>query len=410
MIARGTIHAARGGLLEASLPGADVGLGVRIQTRRGVVSGVVTALAESRALIAPHDAIDGVACGDSVCVDPAVLTLPLGTVLLGRTVDARGIPIDDGPAPRGRLQRIAMNAPSPRQRTAVTTPFWTGVRTIDGLLTIGRGARIGIFGPPGAGKSTLLHLLMRGSHADAVVVGLVGERGREAEEWMRIAPSYASIICATSDRSAAERVRAAHVSIAQASALRSRGLHVLLILDSFARFGAALRELAVANGESVGRGGYPPSVFALLACFAESAGTADRGSITLVATVLSDGDERDPISESARSLLDGHIQLSPSLANAGRFPAIDVLSSASRTMSQVVEPRHLNDARAVRIAISALSATEDARSLGLQPAQPSALRALAAEDAIERFLRQGERPEPSRVTLSALSALADTLR
>ena len=410
MIARGVICAARGGLLEATLPGADVGLGVRIQTRRGVVSGVVSALAQRRAVIAPHDTIDGVACGDFVYIDPAMLSTPLGTVLLGRSVDARGIPLDDVSQPRGRLQRITLSAPSPTERTAVSTPFWTGIRTIDGLLTIGRGARIGIFGPPGAGKSTLLHILMRGSHADAVVVGLVGERGREAEEWMRVAPAHASIICATSDRSAAERVRAAHVSIAQAGALRSRGLHVLLILDSLARFGAALRELAVANGESVGRGGYPPSVFALLARFAESAGTAIRGSITLVATVLSDGDERDPISESARSLLDGHIQLSPVLANAGRFPAIDVTASASRTMTQVVEAGHLEDSRVVRRAISSLSATEDARSLGLQPAQPLALRALAAEESIERFLRQGEGPEQARATLSALSALADTLR
>ena len=407
---RGTVCSANGGLLETVLPGASVGDGVRVQTAAREIRGVVAALQRERALIAVHDSIDGVAAGDLVLCDPAALALPLGTALLGRTIDAAGVALDEGPQISGRLQRVRTVAPDPCRRCAVEAPFWTGVRAIDALLTIGRGARIGVFGPPGCGKSTLLHLLTRGAYADAVVVGLVGERGREAEEWMRLCPRYGTIVCATSDRSAAQRVHAARVAMAQADALRSRGLHVLLILDSLARFAAALREIAVAAGESVGRGGYPPAVFAELARLVEVAGATARGSITLVATVLSDGDERDPVSEAARSLLDGHIALSPKLAQSGRFPAIDVLASTSRTMSQVVDDSHETDARLVRRALSALAQTEDARSLGIMPADAFALRAMAVEGRLEELLRQGKLPERPAAALSALASVADTLR
>lgn len=410
MLARGTVISAGGGVIAAQLPCAAVGQGVRISGARGEIRGVVTALQKQHVILATHDDVDGIAAGDAVCADPAALTMPLGIAMLGRAIDARGSALDNGPKLRGCARRLAIAAPAPAQRRAVCTPFWTGIRSIDALLTIGRGARIGVFGPPGCGKSTLLHLLMSGAYADAVVVALVGERGREAEEWMRLCPRYASIVCATSDRSAAERVHAARVAMAQADALRSRGLHVLLILDSLARFAAALREVALACGESVGRGGYPPSVFADLAKLVEVPGNAQRGSITLVATVLSDGDERDPVSESARSLLDGHVALSPKLAQAGRFPAIDVLASTSRTMGEVVDCAHEEDARLIRRAIAALSQTEDARALGIMPADPFALRALAAEARIDALLRQGKLPVRPAESLSALAAAADILR
>jgi ATP synthase in type III secretion protein N len=410
VIVRGVVRSARGGLIAASLPGAGIGQGVRIACARNEIAGVVTALQPNHALIAAHGEIDGIAAGDQVWCDPAALTMPLGTALLGRTIDAQGNAFDGGPRVPGRKALVASRAPAPAERSGIDTPFWTGIRAVDALLTIGRGARIGVFGPPGCGKSTFLHLLLQGAYADAVVVGLVGERGREAEEWMRICPRYGSIVCATSDRSAAERVHAARVAMAQANSLRSRGLHVLLILDSLARFCAALREVAVSAGESVGRGGYPPSVFAEIARLVEVAGSAQRGSITLVATVLSDGDERDPVSEAARSLLDGHIGLAPKLAQAGRFPAIDLLASTSRTMSQVAAPAHEDDARIVRRAIASLTQTEDARSLGIMPADAFALRAIAAESRIEALLRQGRQAVRPAQSLSSLAGLADTLR
>ncbi len=406
----GTILAARAGMLEARLPSVTVGDGIRVKSARGDITGMVTALQAGHALVAAHDSVDGVAAGDIAYVDPAALTMPLGTMALGRSLDARGNALDDGAALRGRLQSLTVQAPMPCARTPIELPFWTGIRAIDALSTMGRGARIGIFGPPGAGKSTLLHMLMYGAQADAVVVGLVGERGREAEEWMRVASRHATIVCATSDRSAAERVRAARAAMAQAHTLRSRGLNVLLILDSLARFAVALREIAIASGEAVGRGGYPASVFADLAGYVEIAGTTQTGSITVVATVLSDGDERDPVSDCARSLLDGHVQLSPTLANAGQYPAIDICASMSRTMDSVVEIGHLADAHVVQRAVGVLAQTADARALGIMPADAFALRALGQTEAIEGLLRQGARPEQWRTTLSMLAAVADKLR
>ena len=186
----------------------------------------------------------------------------LGTALFGRAVDANGNALDDGGSIAGARRPITCAVPLPRERTPVSEPFCTGIRALDGPLAFGRGARIGIFGAPGAGKSTLLEAIVAGSHADAVVVALIGERGREAETWLRRIGPRTTLVCATSDRSAAERVRAAAFAFAQAGLLRARGLHVLLVLDSLARTAAAARELAIARGEPLGRGGYPPSVVA----------------------------------------------------------------------------------------------------------------------------------------------------
>lgn len=378
MIARGSVTGARGGLLEVRLPRAAVGDCVRIVSGRGEIGAVITAVRGPLSIAAARGSLDGVACGDAVCSDP----------------DAA----------------LDLSAPDPAQRAAICEPFWTGVRALDALLTFGRGARIGLFGAPGAGKSTLLRAIACGSSADAAIVALVGERGREAEEWLRAQSTHTRVFHATSDRSAAERVRAAHEAMAHANALRKRGLHVLVIVDSLARYAAALREIAVAAGEPAGRGGFPASVFAQLACFVEIAGATRAGSITLIATVLSDGDERDPVSDAARSLLDGHVALSSALAQAGRFPAIDIPASASRTMDAVVCAGHRADARAVRAALASLERTADARSLGIQPATPADARACACETEIEMFLRGPQGSESPARTLSALAALADIVR
>jgi type III secretion protein N (ATPase) len=337
-------------------------------------------------------------------------SLSLGTCAFGRAIGARGEPLD-GKAPlRGRRVRTQPRAPLPSERAPIVRPLWTGVRAIDALLTLGRGARVGIFGAPGCGKSTLVESIVAGCSADAVVVALVGERGREAQRWFESCDRRTTVVCATSDRTADERVRAAHVAMAHASALRQRGLHVVLVLDSLARLASALREIAVARGESVGRGGYPPSVFPALARLLEVAGALSVGSITLVATVLSDGDDRDPVSEAARSLLDGHVQLSNQFAHAGRFPAIDVLRSASRTMRQVVQQEHFAAAQRVRRAVATLERTEEARALGIAPADSRTLAIVAAEERIEALLRQdAESYERAPSALSALLQLADTL-
>lgn len=411
MIARsiGAVVEARAGLIRARLPGAAVGEVVNVRSARESIRGVVCAVQRGSVTIVAHSAIEGVVCGDIIWSDPAALHLPLGMRLLGRAFDSSGVALDNEGMLSGRLTSIVREPLSPALRAPVTAPLWTGVRLIDGLLTIGRGARVGLFGAPGAGKSTLLNVIARGVRADAVVVGLIGERGREAEEWIRCCDKRTSIVCAASDRSAAQRVHAARITMAQADALRARGLHVLVILDSLARFGSALRELAVASGEAVGRGGFPPSVFAELARLVEIGGSVTRGSISLIATVLSDGTERDPLSEAARSLLDGHIELSSRLADAGRFPAIDVSRSSSRTMGSVIEPEHRANAGVVRKALALLDRTEDARALGIAPGDSYGLLVQNAEPAIESFLRQGDVSiKPSR-TLHELAGLADTL-
>ncbi len=409
----GAVVAARGHLLEADLPGARIGDGVRICARDATVAARIAALHGTRVVLAPFGSVDGVARGDRAEIAPEALALPLGTPLLGRAIDASGAPLDDGPPPRGCARAVAGAASrAPGERRPCGEPFRTGVRAIDGPLALARGARIGLFGAPGAGKTTLLDAIVRDGAADAVVVALVGERGREAERRLAAAGPRTTIVCATSDRSAAERVRAAEVAFAQAEALCARGLHVLLVVDSLARVCAAAREIALAAGEPAGRGGYPPSALTVLARLLERAGAFATGSITLVATVLSDGpDQHDPVSEAARAALDGHLVLAERLARGGWFPAIDLAASTSRTLCEAVPPAHARAARLVRAAVAAIDAARDVRSLGLDPAagDPFLARCVAAEGALERFLRQGDEPSPPDRTLRELLALADTL-
>lgn len=410
MNAHGTVVAVRNGLLEIAMPGAFAGEAVRVDTPTGMRGGTICALDRTTALVAMHGDVRGIASGTAVTSDCSVGSLPLGTCALGRAIDAAGNALDGGMPLRGPRVSVSGQAPVPLERRPVHEPLWTGVKAIDALLTIGLGARVGIFGAPGDGKSTLLETIVSGVGVDAVVVGLVGERGREAERWFAACDTRTTIVCATSDRPAAERVRAAQVAIAQAEALARRGLDVFLVLDSFARYAAALRELGVAAGESVGRGGYPPSVFAAVAQLVERCGATASGSVTLLATVLSDGDDRDPVSDAARSLLDGHIALSSRLAHAGRFPAIDVTASSSRTMASVVSPEHRERAGAVRAALALLERSEDARSLGIEPADAKTRRAVAGEGAIEELVRQNGGPVTPGDALSMLARTADTLR
>ncbi len=397
-------------LVVAALPGARVGDGVRVvRARHAPLDARVASVDRGRSLIAPFGALEGVAVGDRVESASDALSCVLGFGALGRVIGASGEPLDGAPPLRGNAVRV----PAPARavaRTSISLPFWTGIRAIDGLLTIGRGARVGLFGAPGAGKTTLLDTIASGAHGDAIVVGLVGERGREAARWLGRADRRTTVVCATADRSAAERVRAADVAMAQAASLRERGLDVVLILDSLARYATALRELRGGLGEPIGRGGYPVGVFAQLAHYLEFAGTGERGSLTLVATVLSDGaDEQEPLAEAARAALDGHIVLSSELAKAGRFPAIDVLGSASRTMDDVASREHRVAAATIRSALARLAETRDLRSLGFGNASDAALgRATSGEAEIREFLEQRATASPEE-TMERLAALAAKL-
>ncbi|HTW83741.1 MAG TPA: hypothetical protein VMD91_06730 [Candidatus Sulfotelmatobacter sp.] len=337
----------------------------------------------------------------------------LGTALLGRAVDAFGAPLDDGPAPRGAVRAFPRPLPAPLERRPCTQVCWTGVRAIDGPLPFGRGARIGVLGPAGAGKSTLVEAIERGVDADAIVVALIGERGREAERRVRAVGARTTIVCATADRDPSERLAAAELAFAQAEALCERELDVVLVLDSLARVCHAARDRAVAAGEPVGRAGYPASAFAHLTGLVERAGALGRGSITLLATVLGEGpDEHDPVAEAARAALDGHLVLSERLARAGHFPALDLARSISRTAADAASAKHREAGRLVRAAVAALAESREARALGLDVAggDPFLARSLRAEAELDRFLRQDDAPAPPAETLRRLELLADTLR
>jgi FliI/YscN family ATPase len=410
VIARGNgvVVRTQGDAIFAALPLARVGDGVRVRTSHVWLGGEVVAVERRRTAIVTFGGATGVAVGDRVELGPADLACVTGFGALGRALDANGVPLDGrGPLRGARARFDLLQAPSPEDRRAIAVPLWTGLRVLDGLLTIGRGARVGIFGPAGTGKSTLLQTIARGSRGDALVVALIGERGREAQSWLSLVDTRTTLVCATGDRSPAERIRAADVALAQASALRAGGLHVTLIFDSLARYVDALREQRVALGEPAGYGGYPPAVWLSLARLLERAGATESGSITLLATVLAEGgEERDPLAEAARSLLDGHIVLSRGLSNAGRFPSVDVLASASRTMALVADGAHLAAAATVRATLARLAESEDFRAAGVADInEPALRRALEAEYELEAFLRQREPDEPAGV-LRALAAVA----
>ncbi len=391
-------------MVVARLPRAAIGASARLGN---AVPAEVRRVDGGHAWLFAHGSLEGVAHGEAVALDDAMRKLPLGACALGRAIDASGRALDGKAALRGRLVRSEPEAPS--TRVAVRAPLWCGIRCIDALMPIGIGARVGLFGAAGTGKSTLLEAFASAAAADAVVVALIGERGREAQQWIERCDRRTTVVCATSDRPAAERVRAARVAFAHAAALRERGVHVLLVLDSLARTAMALRELGLAAGEPVGRAGYPPSVFAELARLVEVAGATPHGSMTLVATVLDDGDERDPVSDAARSLLDGHIQLSGALLRAGRFPAIDVGASASRTMHLVASPEHVRSAGVVRDAIAQLARTEDARMLGIATNGARIEAAVRLEEEIEAFLRQDARCCDAAESLDRLYGVAAKL-
>ena len=358
----------------------------------------VVGLAGDAAILTPVGELRGLSAGAEVIVRETQATVAFGDALLGRILDGRGIPIDDGPPLPGDLaeQPLYAAAPSPMQRTAIDVPLPTGVKVIDALLTLGLGQRLGVFAAAGGGKSTLIGMLARHAAADVVVIGLIGERGREVREFVEDALGAAGlarsvVVCATSDRSAMERVRAAHYATAVAEGFRAQGKSVLLLMDSVTRFARALREIGLAAGEPAVRRGFPPSVFAELPRLFERAGTDAVGSITAIYTVLlEDEDGGDPIGEEVRSILDGHVVLSRKLGGAGHYPAVDVLASLSRLFSRVVTPDHRAAATRVRALLARYAEIEFLVQVGeYKPgSDPLGDAALAAKPAIDALLRQ----------------------
>ncbi|PJJ96658.1 flagellum-specific ATP synthase FliI [Lysobacteraceae bacterium NML91-0213] len=316
----------------------------------------VVGVSRQHTLLTPLGALDGIAATTEVYASGRQAALRAGPGLLGRVLDAHGEPIDGKGAVTGPTVEAPIYAasPNPLTRNLIERPFSTGVRAIDTVMTAGEGQRIGIFAVAGGGKSTLLGMLARGGDADVNVIVLVGERGREVSEFIHDNLGEAGmrrsvIVVATSDRPALERSRAAWAGTAIAEHFRDHGKRVLLLVDSVTRFARALRDVGLAIGEPPARRGFPPSVFSALPRLFERAGNNDRGSITAFYTVLAeDEDGGDPIVEEVRSILDGHIVLSRKLAAAYHYPAIDVLTSLSRTMPRVVDQPHLRAAGQLR--------------------------------------------------------------
>lgn len=395
---RGRVRGAVGTSIRVSGISARIGQTCAMLGPAGdtVMMAEVVGIADGEALLAPLGDLRGLSNETEVVVRVGEDRVPVGESLLGRIVDARLQPIDGGPPIRADSYRpLYGEAPNPMERERIERQVETGVRAIDGVLPLGRGQRVGVFAAAGGGKSTLLATLARQAEADAIVIALIGERGREVREFVEdnlgdAGLARSVVVVATSDRPALERARAAHAATAVAEGLRAEGKHVLLLMDSVTRFSRALREIGLATGEPPVRRGFPPSVFAELPRLFERTGTDATGAITGIYTVLLEDEEDDPIGEEVRSLLDGHIYLSRKLAARGHYPAIDVLASQSRLMGQLTEPPQQRAATALRTHLAKLDEIEILLQVGdYKPGQDAAAdRALAQREALDAFLRQ----------------------
>ncbi len=314
----------------------------------------VVGLTEQAALLTPLGNLRGICSATQVIATGQTPQVAVGEALLGRVLDARGVPLDGVAQPLANEHRpLHADPPNPLLRRPIAQPLPTGIKSIDSLLTMGEGQRMGIFAVAGGGKSTLLGMLARGAQADVNVIALIGERGREVGEFisdnLNNSLGKSVVVAATSERPALERAQATYTATAIAEYFRDRGNKVLLLVDSVTRYARALRDVGLAAGEPPTRRGFPPSVFSVLPQVMERAGNSDRGSITAFYTVLmEDEDSADPIAEEVRSILDGHIYLSRKLASENHYPAIDVLNSASRLMDKLVSPQHRAQAARAR--------------------------------------------------------------
>ncbi len=325
--------------------------------------------------------------------------LPLGPQLLGRVLDSSGRPLDNLPPPRGVDYGSLTSKPiNPLQRSPIKQVLDTGIRAINGLLTVGRGQRMGLFAGSGVGKSVLLGMMARYTHADVIVVGLIGERGREVKDFIEnilgaegLARSV--VVAAPADLSPLLRMQGAAYATRIAEDFRDRGQHVLLIMDSLTRYAMAQREIALAIGEPPATRGYPPSVFARLPALVERAGNGEHGegSVTAFYTVLAEGDDQqDPIADAARAILDGHIVLSRSLAEAGHYPAIDIEASISRVMYELADESQLQQSRYCKQLLSAWQRNHDLISVGayVPGSDPLLDQAISLHPAITAYLQQ----------------------
>jgi FliI/YscN family ATPase len=420
MLQVGEVVEMAGLLIESAGPAAAIGDFCEISASGGrCVRSQVIGFRDGRVLSMPLEETGGIELGNRVVARRDAARVAVGPALAGRVLDGFGHPIDHGPRIEAQTAYSLYNAaPGPLDREHITRPLETGLRAVDGLLPVGQGQRIGIFGGSGVGKSTLLGSMARHHSADIAVIALVGERNREVRAFLEhdLGPEgmrRAVVVVATSDRPAPLRVRACFTSLAIAEYFRDQGANVLLVMDSVTRLAMAQREIGLAAGEPPAQKGYTPSVFALLPKVFERAGNFPRGSITGFFTVLVEGDDfSEPICDAARAILDGHIVLSRQLAAANHYPAIDILQSVSRLESQLASPEQGAHARAVRQALAVYRQTEDLIQLGayVSGSNPLLDAAIRVRPQILEFLQQAPGVESSRAeTLDQLARIAAAL-
>jgi flagellum-specific ATP synthase len=400
VVACGKLVRGIGLTLEAVGCQMPVGSQCLIQTMEGEIEAEVVGFAENITYLMPTEAVKGIVPGSRVQPLNREQGLAVGMELLGRVVDGNGQPLD-GLGPIKAEKRVPISRPpiNPLLRKAITQPLDVGVRAINSIVTVGLGQRMGLFAGSGVGKSVLMGMMTRGTSADVVVVGLVGERGREVKEFIQdilgeeeLAKSV--VVAAPADTSPLMRLKGCETAVTIAEYFRDKGLNVLLLIDSLTRYAMAQREIALAVGEPPATKGYPPSVFARLPALVERAGNGseNQGSITAFYTVLTEGDDlQDPIADAARAILDGHIVLSRDLADSGHYPAIDIESSISRVMPMVVSEEHVLGARRIRQVYSTYQRNRDLISIGAysKGTDPRIDLAINAEPAINAFLQQG---------------------
>lgn len=407
--------------LEAIGCRAAVGSLCRIETLDGYLEAEIVGFSGDKLFLMPSEQLKGVIPGAKVTPISDEHGIPVGMALLGRVIDGVGEPLDSlGPILTADSARLVNRRLNPLARKPIHQPMDVGVRAINAMLTVGQGQRMGLFAGSGVGKSVLLGMMTRGTTADVVVVGLIGERGREVKEFIEEilgveGRARSVVVAAPADASPLMRLKGCETALTIAEYFRDQGLNVLLLMDSLTRYAQAQREIALAIGEPPATKGYPPSVFAKLPALVERAGNGaeGQGSITAFFTVLTEGDDlQDPIADAARAILDGHIVLSRELADSGHYPAVDVEKSISRVMPMVTSEEHMQMARVVKQFYSLYQQNRDLITIGAyqKGADPRLDQAIAIRPKLEQFLQQRMKEVvPYDDCLQALQQVAMTL-
>ncbi len=394
---KGAVSEIIGLAIHAQGPKAGMGELVHINKEKGSVPAEVVGFKENKTLLMPLESMNGIAPGNTILASGDSLKVKVGPKIVGRILDGLGRPIDDkGPLVWEKEYYLEYESPHPLKRKIISQPLSFGVRAIDGLLTCGAGQRIGIFSGSGVGKSTLLGMIARKSAADVNVIALIGERGREVREFLENdlgekGLERSVVVVASSEKPALVRIKGAFTATSIAEYFRDQGANVILMMDSVTRFAMAQREIGLAIGEPPATKGYTPSVFAVLPRLLERTGMSEKGSITGLYTVLVEGDDvNEPISDSVRGILDGHILLSRQMAALGHYPAIDVLNSISRIMINIIDDEHMRAAKKIKELLAVYYEAKDLIDVGAyqQGSSPKIDLAIKYIDSVNGMLKQ----------------------